>query len=151
MVLKRHQRAIGQPARALAATWRSLTSPEYAASRSWARSTADGWMVASANEEAGAPSSSWAKDSGSRADAGHGRSTPRDLVTRKDGPNSDFAAVAPSATTTSGSSTANSATSHGRHAPTSAASGVAWVSPFPRPPGGEFEGFSPLGGWGLVG
>src|SRR3954451_15360440 len=47
-----------QPARAFTATCRSLTSPAYAASRSWARRTADGWMVASANDDAGAPSSS---------------------------------------------------------------------------------------------
>src|SRR4051794_41443711 len=98
-------------------------------------------MVATANADSCAASSTRMKSAGVLAVAGHGNSTPRDFVTRKDGPNSAFAAVAPSATTTSGSSTANSATSHGRHAPTSAASGVAWVRPLPGAPGGELEMF----------
>src|SRR3954453_6281946 len=121
---------VGQEARAPAATRRSLTRPANAPSRSWARSTADGWIVAIANADE-LVSSTLSNCSASAADAGHGMRTPRDFVTRNDGPNNAFAAVAPRATTTSGSRRANSATSHGRQAPISCVSGVAWMRRLP--------------------
>ena len=55
---------------AVAATFRSSTRPAYAASRSSARSTADGWIVASAWISA------TGKSSGCWADAGQGISSP---------------------------------------------------------------------------
>ena len=62
------QRTHGQRDTAEAATFRSSTSPWYAVSRSSARSTADGWIVASAWISA------TGKSSGCWAEAGHGMS-----------------------------------------------------------------------------
>ena len=63
------------------------------------------------------------------AESGQGSGTPRDRVTRNDGPNSALAAVAPSTTMTSGRNRANSATSHGRQARPGPGSGAAAVCP----------------------
>jgi len=72
-----------------------------------ARSTADGCTVANT--------------AGARSDS---ITSPRCFMTLKLGPSSDFAAVAPRQMMTSGLITESSASSHGRHARTSAALGV---------------------------
>ena len=72
------------------------------------------------------------KSSGCWAAAGQGSSSPRCFVTRKLGPSSALAAVAPSTTTISGRSRANSATSQGRQAVTCTRSGVWWMRRLPR-------------------
>ena len=60
-----------------------------------------------------------------------GSSCPRSLVIRKDGEISALAAVAPRQTTISGLRTANSASSHGRHARRCSGPGVWWIRRLP--------------------
>jgi hypothetical protein len=71
-----------------------------------------------------------ARTFGARSDS---TGTPRCFVTRKLRPSSDCAAVAPSATSTRGSSTESSASSHGRQAASSSAFGFWWMRRLPRP------------------
>ncbi len=56
---------------------------------------------------------------------------PRSFVTRKEAPNRPCAAVAPRATTASGTRTSSSASSQGRQAATSRAPGFLWMRRFP--------------------
>ena len=100
-----------------AATRRSDTSPPNAASLSSADSARridDGCTVATIDDA-----------------GGNGSTTPRDFVTRNVRPSNVCAAVAPSATTSRGRSTANSAWSHGLHASTSRVSGFTWTGRLP--------------------
>jgi len=87
----------------------------------------DGWTVATMRE-AGGRSKTW----------------PRDCVTRNDFPSSACAAVAPSATTSRGRSADSSASSHGLHAPTSRASGLAWMRRLPFGDGVHLKCFTAL-------
>src|SRR5581483_1139425 len=57
---------------------------------------------------------------------------PRSTVTRKDGPNTDCAAVAPRSTRTSGCTSDSSDSSHGAHALTSSRVGFWWMRRLPR-------------------
>jgi hypothetical protein len=63
---------------------------------------------------------------------GDSKISPRERVTRKAGPSSDRAALAPSTTSASGRSRPISDSSQGLHAVISPALGLAWMRRFPR-------------------
>ena len=60
------------------------------------------------------------------------RTLPRSRVTRKDGPKTDCAAVAPRQTSSFGLTSRSSASSQGRHAAISRELGFLWMRRFPR-------------------
>ena len=99
-------------------------------SPSGTRSTADGCAVAMIQADLTAASSGSSNSDPSPPSAparSSGTSWPRCLVIRNDGPNIALAAVAPRQTTSSGSTSASSASSHGRQAATCSGPGV-WCS-----------------------